>query len=747
REHHKNVDFGDDYQPALQALPPVCVGPAQVVPDLFAISTKDGSGDLAQIVPGITAQEAAAPFAGQLRPVCDMKKLSLSSAQNAAADFFLVTDVPIAANVTGMILNDLANEFNPNSPAFGEKYAPPQVPVGVYDWNGNQVNRVYADQYGMYNFLVPSTWSANLPQPSGMSPNMLVACMNDAGPIPDPNNPGETVVDPYFNPAFSQFCYTFQYMPGSTTYLDTPVVPVAAFASPVSFPVDCAVPHRTPMIRSVENTTRGVGPMVANNDVAPDTILVTSMGNERVQNPEWDGVNPATRFITRNRNFGGAQCSIELEDASGNRTPLTVVSWTPRRIEASVPVGFPTGDYELVVTRTGGVPAPVESEIGITLTVGELVGGQLMGVRENGQNYAVLMVGPGMLFTSINEAIDAADAGDMIMVRPGTYDELVIMWKPVRLQGYGAGKVTINARQSPTEKVLQWRDRIAELTDGNLANGEFSVLPGQGAGAAGLFQALGAPALPTEEGAGIFVAGIDTTTPNNAGGLNRFNIRRNRGARIDGFSIVGASQGGGIVVNGYARFLNISNNNITTNSGFYGGGIRVGHPTLTNENNGTLAYTDAMNDRIRIHHNLVVKNGGTSGAGGGISLFTGADQYRVQDNWVCGNFSQGNGGGIAHMGLSNGGRIENNDVIFNESFSQANAVNGGGIFVGGQIPLGAGGFSDGSGNLVIDGNRIHGNLRVPVTVVVSRWSTPTVRTSSTAVSVTATATAATGGGT
>lgn len=708
REHHKNVDFGDDYQPALQALPPVCVGPEQVVPELFAISTKDGSGDPAQIVPGITLADAAAPFAGQPRPVCDMKKINLAAAQNAAADFFLVSDVPVAANISGMILNDLANEFNPNSPNFGEKYAPPQVPVGIYDWNGKQVNRVYADEYGMYNAMVPSTWSANLPQPSGMSPNMLVACMNDAGPIPDPDNPGERVVDPYFNPAFSQFCYTFQYMPGSTTYLDTPVVPVAAFASPVSYPVDCAVPHRTPMIRSVENTTRGIGPM----GVPGDTLVVTSMGNERVPNPAWDGVDPATRLITRNRNFGGnpgVNGRLELVDANGVRTQLSVsnASWSPTRITADIPT-LPPGEYQVVVTRGNGVPTPVESEIGVTLTVGELVGGQLMGLRENGQNYAVLHVP--LQYPTINQAIDAADAGDMVMVGPGIYDELVIMWKPVKLQGWGAGKVTINARQSPTEKVMAWRDRIAELTDGNLANGEFSVLPGQGAGAGGVFQALGAPTLPTEEGAGVFVAGIDTTTPNNAGGRNRFNIRRNRGARIDGFSIVGASQGGGIVVNGYAPFLNIGNNNITTNSGFYGGGIRVGHPLLTNEDTGTLTYTDAMNDRIRIHHNLVVKNGGTAGAGGGISLLTGADQYRVQDNWVCGNFSQGNGGGIAHMGLSNGGRIERNDILFNESFSQANAVNGGGVFIGGQTPLAAAGLSKGSGNVLVDANRIHGNM-------------------------------------
>ena len=71
------------------------------------------------------------------------------------------------------------------------------------------------------------------------------------------------------------------------------------------------------------------------------------------------------------------------------------------------------------------------------------------------------------------------------------------------------------------------------------------LLPGQELALAG-FPALGAPLFPTEEGAGIFVAG---KTP----GPDWFSGAANRGARIDGFTIVGATQGGAIVVNGYAR--------------------------------------------------------------------------------------------------------------------------------------------------------------------------------------------------
>ena len=37
------------------------------------------------------------------------------------------------------------------------------------------------------------------------------------------------ITDPLYNPAYSNFCYELPYMPGDTTYLDTPVVPTQAF--------------------------------------------------------------------------------------------------------------------------------------------------------------------------------------------------------------------------------------------------------------------------------------------------------------------------------------------------------------------------------------------------------------------------------------------------------------------------------------------------------------------------------------
>ena len=141
KEEDKNVDFGDTYIPSPQAIAATCVGDERVVPPYLSMTTKDGTGadTLDNLIAGIDPLDAAAPFAGELRPLCDRKRVTLSAAQNAAAEFWVMTDVPIAGNISGVILNDLGNEFNPNSPAFGEKYAPPNVPVGFYDWNGAEV--------------------------------------------------------------------------------------------------------------------------------------------------------------------------------------------------------------------------------------------------------------------------------------------------------------------------------------------------------------------------------------------------------------------------------------------------------------------------------------------------------------------------------------------------------------------------------------------------------------------------------
>ncbi len=217
-----------------------------------------------------------APFAGASRPLCDRKEVVVGDQEQVNADFFVFTSAHIAAHFTGMILDDAASEINSASPDFGEKFAVPNVPVSIKDFNGIEIERVYADQWGTFNGLAPSSWQVNVPNPAGYSPNMLITCMNDPGPIPDPTDPTgkRMITDPNYNPMFSDFCYTNPFMPGLTDYLDTPVLPLAAFAAGYQ-PVDCAYPDATPAIARVDSTA-GFGPYLP---ATGGTLTITALGD------------------------------------------------------------------------------------------------------------------------------------------------------------------------------------------------------------------------------------------------------------------------------------------------------------------------------------------------------------------------------------------------------------------------------------------------------------------------------------
>jgi hypothetical protein len=217
--------------------------------------------------------------------------------------------------------------------------------------------------------------------------------------------------------------------------------------------------------------------------------------------------------------------------------------------------------------------------------------------------------------------------------------------------------------------------------------------------------------------------------------------------------ITDSSQGGGgIFVHAWGHNLQIANNRIYSNAGTLSGGINVGQGEFAPEYiqgttalspgscvndrllpNGTqLPYCEEMN--VNIHHNNISLNSstgdelfsGTPAGAGGISICTGADYYKFNYNWVCGNLSSGDGGGVAHMGFSYNGDIEHNSILFNQSLNPTIPANGGGLLVMGSPdfapPCGATTDqdcasapstvlpSDGTGpGLVINANLIMGN--------------------------------------
>ena len=65
---------------------------------------------------------------------------------------------------------------------------------------------------------------------------------------------------------------------------------------------------------------------------------------------------------------------------------------------------------------------------------------------------------------TIQSAINAAQPGDMIIIPAGTYSEMLLMWKPVRLQGVGAASSVLNADAQPAGKLLDpWRTQLVCL--------------------------------------------------------------------------------------------------------------------------------------------------------------------------------------------------------------------------------------------------------------------------------------------
>ena len=746
KEEDKNVDFGEDYlDVATQALPPECVGErAYPVPAELTLFPGVGVPDAYRDFPpiGVLGDPPATAYppnyiqnGGKKRPLCNRLAVTLNAQHNPPANFFLFTIAPVAAHITGMILDDLANEFSPYAPTFGEKFGPPFMPVSLRDQAGREFSRVYSDRFGTYNALVPSTFSYNIPIPSGVSPNMVQACLNSPY-MPDPANPGQFKLDPFFNKSYSQFCYTFQYLPGKTTYLDTPVLPVAAFAGPQQFPLDCEAPTQTPAIASVNNTTLNNGPYVSSTN---RQLTIRSMGLQDVLNPLYNQDNPAflnpvtgrvePRLIRRDYGFGSshpqASVSLEVRNAAGDVSvvPLDVNSWSDAEIRATFRVTSPP-----VSANRGGTLLVTRRNTGNALQTTQ------RGVFVHAGGDAPVVVGPTRTHKTIQAAVDATPDGGLITVEPGIYEESVIVHKRLRVQGYGAGTTLINAIKQPTEKQQQWREKVCGLV--TAAGGSAFLLPGQvpPAGPNALQACItgdtadNAPLLfGTDEGAGFFVMVKDLlpvgTQDTAAARLLADTAALLVPLRIDGFTITGADQGGGILANGYARRLQVSNNRITGNQGSEGGGIRIGHANLVEQFGANqLRYVASRNTSVDVFRNEVVQNGNTAGdlvgGGGGVSLFTGAHGYRVNSNLVCGNYSTGDGGGIAHIGQSanSSGRnptIDKNTVLFNQSFNQGTNPNGGGLAITGLQTLVATnpvGLSTGTGSVLVNANTFQGNL-------------------------------------
>lgn len=637
KEEDMNVVFGEQFMPVKKVLPEL--SPAIAVGDPHLIPAE------LSLFPGEPCK-----FAGQTKPLQDRKLIFLNDRRNAPVNFYLFTPVPISGRFWGMVLNDIALEFDPTSPNMGNNLGVSWLPIAIKDFMGNTVARIYTDEWGRYNAALPSTYSINIPAPSGVSPNAFDICLNDPGPIPDPMNPGDFMIDPWYNPSYAQNCATRHVTPGLTVVADTPILPIGAF-SQNKLPLNCEFPDGTPVIANV-NSVDG-GPYVSST---PKSITITSRGSQTVTNPDYDPSVPLSpKTVIRDFGFGPIAGTAAVGGVA-----LQNVVWAAdgSTITGDVPVGALTG--ELVVTRGDN---GTKSVLGITVHV-------------DGPNYSeIIHVNTG---GSIQTAIDNALDNALIIVGPGVFKENIIVWHPVKLQGSGAYSTSIMGGPLSIAEQTAWIDKLADL----IATAKIDVIPGE------------QPDFVLENFSALMVNFKDITPydPNNR-------------PSIDGFQILMTIQGGGIYANAYARYLEISNNKIVSNQGTFGGGIRIGTPTIIN--NAITGYNGSVNFGISIHNNHVAQNGAVIG-GGGLGLFKGTDNYSVSNNFICGNYTLSYGGGIAHFGLSENCSISHNTIFANQSTDE-----GGGIMVAGELVFAGfalGTLTEGSGSVTIDTNYIIGNL-------------------------------------
>src|ERR1700719_1399158 len=628
-----------------------CVGEARIVPDYLSLYPQAGE---------------VAAFAGATRNLCDRKEVTLGDQMGAIAKFYIYTSTHTAAKFTGIITDDYTSEFDPFSPTFGEKFSPPDMPVSFKDWTGNEISRVYSDHWGTYNGMTYSSWEVNPPNPTGYAPTVMVVCMNDPGPITDTRvgSPtfGQQITDPLFNPAYSQFCYELPFMPGTTAYEDTPVVPTSAFAGAGYNNVDCAYPNATPAISEVDGD--GVGPWVS---AAGHTLTITALGNQSVNNYGYSGPQATTspynhKTVTRHYGFG-TRCTAPTASST---TCNTVSSVKIGGVPATIGVWSDTAITVTVPGLSGTMPVPTctiqqQVQFGGPASTTPARCGELVITAGNGKQSvdAVTVTVGGKAPThvaasdSIQSAIDAAKPGDLIIIDPTcktttgspvacttagathsqvSHNEILIMWKPVRLQGVGAVSSIINANTHPAGKLDAWRRQInclfglgisgspinttnpydpsGQFTCTSAMQAQIDRLPleaavGWDASLNGnLAELLQEPSLMGAlEGAGITVLskGVDfhgqnqydsslaagspvgttlltATTCGPAAGPNPFpSSFWCNPSSIDGLTVTNSSQGGGgIFVHGWGHNLQIANNRIYGNTGTLSGGLNVG---------------------------------------------------------------------------------------------------------------------------------------------------------------------------
>ncbi|BCV25162.1 SdrD B-like domain-containing protein [Gelria sp. Kuro-4] len=580
---------------------------------------------------------APPPFYSPPPPFFEFTKrvVRVANGLNATADFFLYTDVPVPGRIVGFLLDDVNLETDPAFIYYGEKRGIPNTPVGIRDFTGRLLTTVHSDINGIFEVLLPSTYTCNLPTPSGIAPGMYQVVGNDPG---DPDSP-----NPNYNPNYQSLKMVFDVWPGKTTYADVALFPITAFvAAPgVQFaqPPQCRVSPDTPQIFRVSQ----VYVDLLSLDDGPRTFDILGTG------------------------FGDAPGRVTL-----NGQAIPVLEWTPFHVRALVPYGFqPAGPAQLSLTNAAGKG----SCTGITMHL------LMEGVYR--PNLAVVAQDGTGRYGSIQAAIDNEPDGTVVVVKPGIYYESPILYKNIKLQGMGSGGIRADGSGVQGSVIdgrffLSYQQEWLAKLESIDFDGPEQVPPGQvkdiSSGQAitvvaksGAFRADFAPQIDGftitgtrgEDAGGIYIhAHADYLVVSN-------NIIQSNGGGFGGGITIGRAYAG----DNYNANIHIHHNRVLNNGGIsLAGGIGI----FNGARNYHIEYNDICGNYSaeygggishygyspggKIHHNRVLFNASFD-EGGGIfiggeqpvppaTLTRGSGEVEIFNNLIQGNIANDDGGGI-----------------------------------------------------------------------------------------------------
>jgi hypothetical protein len=166
--------------------------------------------------------------------------------------------------------------------------------------------------------------------------------------------------------------------------------------------------------------------------------------------------------VQRHYGFGATKGTVQIGTYAVPAANIT--AWTDSSIVLTIPTGAGIPACDIQQQAQYGGSAAQCGQLLIT-TANTAVAGAPSNAKESIDTVTVTIGGkpPTHVLASqtIQGAIDAAAPGDLIMVDPATHNEMLIMWKPLRLQGVGAASSIINANAAPAGRLLDpWRRHV-----------------------------------------------------------------------------------------------------------------------------------------------------------------------------------------------------------------------------------------------------------------------------------------------